>query len=118
MWCSAGSDSHKFTVGCGAEPTVMSCTTQSGSSTSQNSDILSFSDGSSVNPTTILKISLLVDKPTLRGTVALPKETLGKKMLTGWHGDDDFAECTTKKHSAKFLKFAECQAKLCRVSRP
>ena len=30
-------------------------------------------------------------------------------MLTGWHGDDDFAECTTKKHSAKFLNFAECQ---------
>ena len=64
VWCSAGSDSHKFTVGCGAEPTVMSCTTQSGSSTSQNSDILSFSAGSSVNPTVILKISLLVDKPT------------------------------------------------------
>ena len=31
-------------------------------------------------------------------------------MLTGWHGDGDFAECTTEKHSAKFLKFAECQA--------
>ena len=26
------------------------------------------------------------------------------------HGDGDFAECTTEKHSAKFLKFAECQA--------
>ena len=54
----------------------------------------------------------------------LQKETLGKKMLTGWHGDVDFAECTTEKHSAKFsqvcrvsglkhsakfLNFAECQ---------
>ena len=61
-------------------------------------------------------------------------------MLTGWHGDGDFAECTMEKHSAKFLKFAECQdentqqsfsalpsvktktlgkvSKLCRVSGP
>ena len=46
-------------------------------------------------------------------------------MLTGWHGDGDFAECTTEKHSEKFLKFAECKPKtlgkvykLCRVSTP
>ena len=33
-------------------------------------------------------------------------------MLTGWHGDGDFVECTMEKHLAKFLKFAECQAKI------
>ena len=32
------------------------------------------------------------------------------KKLTGWNGDVDFAECTTEKHSVKFLKFVECQA--------
>ena len=54
---------------------------------------------------------------------ALPSVTLGiqhtalicrqtvvsQKKLTGWNGDVDFAECTTEKHSTKFLKFAECQ---------
>ena len=30
-------------------------------------------------------------------------------MVTGWHGDGDFAECTTEKHSAKVVKVAECQ---------
>ena len=29
-------------------------------------------------------------------------------MLTGWHGDGNFAECTTKKHTIKFLKVAKC----------
>ena len=29
--------------------------------------------------------------------------------MTGWHDDGDSAECTTEKHSTKFLKFAECQ---------
>ena len=37
-------------------------------------------------------------------------------MLTGWHGDVDVAECTTEKHSVKFLKFAECQAENTRQS--
>ena len=39
-------------------------------------------------------------------------------MITRWHGDGDFAECTMKKHSVKFLKFAECQAQNTRQTLP
>jgi len=37
-------------------------------------------------------------------------------MVMGWHGDGDFTECTTEKHSAKFLKVAECQDESTRQS--
>ena len=37
-------------------------------------------------------------------------------MLTRWHSDADFAECTTEKHSVKFLKFTECKRKNTRQS--
>ena len=33
-------------------------------------------------------------------------------MLMGWHGDGDFAECTTKKHSTKFLKYGSTSDRL------